>query len=204
MLRLNAPLLALTGAFTGPFAPFQAIHLRPAPAGGVVAMASDCGKVTAFGHDPKGELTAPVSLIAGTDLLAACRGIKGAERELVFDGIDTATVTTYRKTKSEAKTFKLLVSDEPEPPLRQALAACLTTWGAAPCQGDTAGRYATTYLEKAIRAAGSGADSLLLCAFTGGPLRLQLETLDLLVLLMPQTAEPIPPLPAWAVSFAAE
>ena len=44
--------------------------------------------------------------------------------------------------------------------------------------------------------------SLVLSAFDGGPLRLQGEGLELMILVMPQTAEPIPPIPDWVLRFS--
>jgi hypothetical protein len=43
----------------------------------------------------------------------------------------------------------------------------------------------------------------VLSAFDGGPLRIQGEGLEILLLLMPQTAVPIPAVPAWAEAWAA-
>lgn len=201
MLRFNSALLALAGAFTGPFAPFQAIHVTPGPRGGVLVIASDGGKVTAIGYDPHGVADETANLLPSADVLSAAKAIKGAERELLIDD-QRATVTTFRKLKNESKEFLILRSSAPFPPIQQALAACIATWSATPRSSATAGRYSAKYLEKAIKAAGALSDSLVLSAFDGGPLRLQAEALELIVLVMPQTAEPIPPLPDWAVDFA--
>lgn len=201
MLRLNSALFAACGAFTGRFAPFQAIHLEPAGGGGVICVASDGGKVTAIGYDPRGVADETANLLPSGDVLSACRGIKGAERELQVEEL-SARVTTYRKSKNETKEFLILRSQEPYPPIREALAACIATWSATPTLSRSAGRYSTALLEKAVKAAGSLADSLVLSSFDGGPLRLHGESLELMVLVMPQTAEPIPPLPDWAVNFA--
>lgn len=203
MLRFNSSLLAFCAAFKGAFAPFQAIHVTPAAGGGVVVLASDGGKVTAIGYDPDGIADETANLLPSRDLLAACKGIKTAERDISIDDL-RAVVTTFYKIGNETKEFLVLRSQEPYPPIRQALAACFDTWGTAPSHGTTAGRYRISYLEKAIKAAGALADSLVLSAFDGGPLRLQGENLELMVLVMPQGAEPIPPVPDWAVNFARE
>lgn len=203
MLRFNSALLTFCGSFTGRYAPFQAIHVEPGRESGVLVVASDGGKATAIGYDASGEADESANLLPSNDLLAACRGIKTAAREIAIDET-RATVTTYHKASSDRKEFLLLRSAEPFPPIRAALAACLDTWGAAPSVSATAGRYSTHYLEKAIKAAGSLTDALVLSAFDGGPLRLQGDGLELMVLVMPQTAEPIPPVPDWAVKFARE
>ena len=201
MLRFNSALLAIAGGFTGPYAPFQSIHVEPASGGGVIVVASDGGKVTAIGYDPRGVADEHANLLPSADVLAACKGLKGAEREVTIDGL-SATVTTYRKTKSESKELLILRSSEPFPPIQQALAACIATWGTTPTSSATAGRYQSRYLEKALKAASSCGESVVLSAFDGGPLRLHVDGLELMVLVMPQTAEPIPSLPDWAVNFA--
>jgi hypothetical protein len=45
-------------------------------------------------------------------------------------------------------------------------------------------------------------DSLVLSGYQGGPLRLQREDLQMVVLLMPQTALPIPAAPDWLGQYA--
>ena len=39
-------------------------------------------------------------------------------------------------------------------------------------------------------------------AFDGGPMRLQTDRGNVVILVMPQTAEPIPPIPDWLINFA--
>jgi hypothetical protein len=200
MLQFNSALLAIAGSFAGAYAPYQAIHLQP-HMGGVLVVSSDHGKVSAFGFDPAGRGDETIDLIPSKDLLKSCTGIKSAERDVRIEG-DTATVTTYRKTAAnEVKQFHALRSTAPFPPLDRAIAACMDRWGATPETSATAGRYAAPYLEKAIRAAGSLGDSLVLSAFDGGPLRLHSEEIELMILVMPQTAEPIPALPSWIQQF---
>jgi len=203
MLRLNSALVALAGAFTGTYAPFQAIHLQP-HAGGVLVASSDHGRVSALAFDRQGRADESCDLLASSELLRSCSGIKTAERELSLEG-DTLSVTTYRKKAAhEVKTFPLQRASAPFPPLDQAVAACVRHWGAAPTLSRTAGRYDSAYLEKALKAAGHLCDSLVLSSFDGGPLRLQSDTLELVILVMPQTAAPIPPLPDWLERFAAD
>lgn len=201
MLLFNSALLAAVGAFTGAYAPYQAVHIRP-HCGGVLVAASDHGKVTAVGFDRRGAADETVSIIPSADLLKACAGIKTAERSIAIDG-DSALVTTYYKTSSnKGKELPIHRSITPFPDLDSALAACVQRWGATPALSSTAGRYRVTYLERAIKAAGLLADSLVLSAFDGGPLRLQGETIELIILVMPQTAEPIPALPDWIQDFS--
>lgn len=201
MLQFKSSLLAICGSFTGPFAPFHAVHVEPAAQGGVVVIGSDEGKVTAVGFDPRGHADEAANLLPTSDLLAACKGIKGAERDVTIQNTH-AQVTTYHKSKNKTKDFPVLRSQEPYPPIQQALARCLENWGATPDLSRTAGRYSIAYLDRALKAAGHLSDSIVLSAFDGGPMRLQADSLDLLVMVMPQTREPIPPLPEWAITFA--
>lgn len=202
MLQFNSALLAAVGSFTGDYAPYQSVHIRP-HRGGILLAASDHGKVTAVGFDRQGVGDETISIIPSSELLKACAGIKTAERGIVIDG-DRAIVTTYYKTSSnKGKELPVHRSLTPFPAIDQALAACVARWGATPSLSQTAGRYRIAYLERAIKAAGLLADSLVLSAFDGGPLRLQGESIELIILVMPQTAEPIPELPDWIQAFGA-
>lgn len=202
MLQFNSALLAAVGSFTGKYAPYQAVLIRPHN-GGVLLAASDGGKVTALGFDRSGHADAPVTIIPTSELLKACSGIKTAERGVLIDG-DSAIVTTYYKTSSsKGKELPVHHSVTPFPPIDQAIAACIDRWGATPATTSTAGRYNVSYLERAIKNAGLLSDSLVLSAFDGGPLRLQGESIEICILVMPQAAEPIPAIPDWLQVFGA-
>lgn len=201
MLQFNSALLALAGLFVGQYAPYQAIHVRP-HADGVLVASTNQGHVSFLGYDSQGTADERCNLIASDKLLAACTGIKSAERDIVIDG-PSARVTTYRKTAdNEIKEFPILYSSLEFPPLEGAIAACIDRWSATPAISATAGRYAASFLTKALKAAAGCSDSIALSAFDGGPLRIQCQGLDMLILVMPQAAEPVPPLPDWVCSFA--
>jgi hypothetical protein len=203
VLQFNSALLAAVGSFTGKFAPYQAVLIQP-HAGGVLLAASDGGKVTALGFDRRGSGDAPVTIIPSNELLKASAGIKTAERGVVIDG-NSAVVTTYYKTSSaQGKELPIHHSITPFPPIDQAIGACIERWSATPATGCTAGRYKVAYLERAIKNAGLLTDSLVLSAFDGGPLRVQSESIELCVLVMPQAAEPIPAIPDWLQVFGAQ
>jgi hypothetical protein len=196
VLQFNSALLAAVGSFAGPYAPFQAIHIRP-HCGGVLVAASDHGKVTAVGFDRQGHADETVNLIVTQDLLKASAGIKTAERGIQIDG-EKAVVTTYYKSSSnKGKEFTVHRSEQAIPGFDSAIKACLDRWGVTPQLSETAGRYRVDYLERAIKAAGLLAESIVISAFDGGPLRLQGESIELMILVMPQTAVPIPALPDW-------
>jgi hypothetical protein len=195
----SAPLLAIAGEFTGKFAPYQAVQVKPHPKGGVLVSATDQGKVAVVGYDPRGEASGPTCLIASDELIRACRAVKSATRELSIEGM-AATVRSI--TKSTSKSVEMLVqhSSVEFPPLDQAIAQCVARWGQTPKLSETAGRYDSALLERTIKAAGCLASSIVLSAYDGGPLRIQAQGLELLILLMPQTAEPIPPVPEWILA----
>ena len=201
MIQFNSALLALAGLFVGPYAPYQAVHIRP-HADGVLVASTNQGHVSFMGYDRQGTAEESCNIIPGDKLLAACAGIKSAERDIVIDGT-SARVTTYRKTAAnETKEFQVFYSSADFPPLEDAIAACITRWSATPAISATAGRYAAPFLTKAIKAASACSDSIALSAFDGGPLRIQCQGLDMLILIMPQVAEPVPALPDWICSFA--
>lgn len=201
MLQFNSALLAIAGGFVGTYAPYQAIHIAPHN-NGVLVASTDQGRAAFIGYDPRGTADETYDLLPDSKLLTACAGIKSAERDVTIDdGI--ARVTTYRKTAAnEIKEFPALRSSAAFPSLQPVLRACIDRWGKAPALATTAGRYASPLLINAIKSIGGFHDSIVLSAFDGGPLRIQCDGLDMLILIMPQTAEPIPVLPDWICSYA--
>jgi hypothetical protein len=199
MFRLNSALFHLAAQFTGQWAPFQGVTLSPL-SGGVCAVASDRGAATFVGFDPSGHASTAATFLPGKELASACKGIKSAQRELTIDG-DLAAVTTYYKEHSKSQEFPVVACSE-QPCLRQALANMLALWGQTPELSTTAGRYDLKLLTKAVKAITEESDNLVISGYNGGPLRLQSEQLRCVVLLMPQTAEPIPPVPPWLVDYA--
>jgi hypothetical protein len=202
MIVVSASVFSLTAMFRGRFSPYQAIHLAPHVDGGVLAMATNHGHVACIARDPNGQADTTRTLLPSDELLKAAKPIKSAERYLSIDD-STALVTTRYKAASD-KSIELPVTDSnlAFPPLTTILRGCIDHWSAAPETTTTAGRYDTTLLVQALKAAGECCDSLVLAAYDGGPLRLQSETLKLVVLLMPQTAAPIPQVPNWLTRHA--
>lgn len=198
--RINSTLLEIAGAFTGKYTPYQAIHIEPASQGGVYVASTDRGAIACLGYDPGGTASAPADLLPSSELLRACKGIKAAERDIQISG-SSAVVTTYRKSGNQAVEFPIHFASTPFPQLDEVLAACADRWGKTPRVTETAGRYDAALLTRALRALDGCSDSLVLSAFDGGPLRLEAEHLSLLILLMPQTAEPLPATPPWASQF---
>lgn len=198
----EAPLLAIAAEFTGKYAPYQAVQISPHPERGVLVMATDEGKAAVVGYDPRGGADGTTCVIPSGELARACRAVKSARRELTIDGMN-ATVRSITKSTSKAAEFLVQHSSVEFPPLGAVLKKCVDRWGATPVLGATAGRYDSALIERAIKAGGSLASSIVLSAYDGGPMRIQAEGLELLILVMPQTAEPLPKVPDWVESLAA-
>ena len=200
MLQFQSSLLALAADFTGTYAPYQAIRVEPLPGGGLVVASTNKGHIAFVGHDPKGIGDEARTLLPTPDLVRAAKGIKTAERYITIDGA-TAQVTTRRKTTSQTAEFQVADATSAFPPLAAVMSAAVERWSVTPRTTETAGRYDAALLEKTIRAAAGAGVSIVLSAFDGGPLRLQLEDIEAVILLMPQTAEPVPSVPQWLCRY---
>ena len=202
MLNFNSALLASAAEFTGRYAPYQGIEIRPAGEQGVFLTATDQGNVLCLCYDPLGRGDETIVLLPDSDLLKACKGIKTAEREIRIDG-QTALVTTFRKSAAnEAKEFPITRSSVPFPPVAEVMQACVERWGATPAVTATAGRYSSAYIDKAVKVLQVHESSVVMSCFDGGPLRLQGDNGNVLVVVMPQTALPIPAVPEWTELYA--
>lgn len=199
MFRISSVYFNLAASFTGKYTPFQGVTLTP-HAGGVVVSASDRGAALFYGFDPSGLAPEIATFSPGKELAAACNGIKTAQRELTIED-GRATVTTYYKEHSTSKEFQISRLSE-SPPMGPVLQGVIERWGEAPTSSTTAGRYDLKLLHKATRAILEESDCLVLSGYDGGPLRLQSEQLRCVVLLMPQTAVPLPGLPPWLADYA--
>ncbi len=201
MLQLNSALVSIAAEFCGKYSPYQAIEISPAPGGGAYVSSTDGGRVVCIAHDPGGRCDEVTRLLPDSDLLRLCRGIKTAERELKVDG-NNAIVTTFRKTTSEKKEFTVTHSISESPPLAKALQACLDRWSTTPKLSETAGRYEAAYVDKALKGLSQADGSVVMSAFDGGPMRIQTDDGNIIILVMPQTAEPIPTIPDWLSKYA--
>ena len=199
MFRLESSLFHLAARFTGKYVPFQGVTIEPF-AGGVIVVASNRGAATFLAYDPTGRASEAACFLPGKELAAACNGIKSAERELTIEGT-LAKVTTFYKEHSSTKEFTINHCSQ-QAPIREAVAEMLRTWGETPKTSTTAGRYDLAMLTPAVRAIADEADCVVISGYDGGPLRLQSERLGCVVLLMPQTAQPIPPIPPWLGDYA--
>ena len=208
-LTFNSALLAYAASFTGKFGSDQGIEVTPLRAGepesGVTVAAFNRGAIGMIGYDPDGKADSSALVFPDSALVKAANGIKTAGRDVCIEGDDltalSARVTTYYKEHNTFKDFTVRASLE-LPSYRPAIAAALKCWGSTPETSTTAGRYDLSLLLPAIKAMVDDSDSLVLSGYHGGPLRLQREDLQMVVLLMPQTALPIPAAPDWLGQYA--
>lgn len=202
MLTFNSALLASAAEFTGRYAPYQGVELRPAGDKGVFVSATDKGNVAFMAFDPNGIGDETIVVLPDAELTKSCKGLKTAEREIRIDGA-TALVTTFRKsTSNEAKEIPITRSSVEFPPLARIMRQCVERWGMAPAVTASAGRYDNQYIEKAMKALAAYEDSVVMSCFDGGPLRLQGDIGNVTILVMPQTAAPVPQQPAWLSQYA--
>lgn len=201
MLQLNSALVAIASEFTGNYAPYQAIEISPGPKGGVYVASTDRGNIACLAYDPAGTADEEITLLPEPELMKLCRGIKTADRQLQIKG-NNAMVTTFRKSTNERREVIINKSISDFPPLRLALTSCLERWSNTPSVSATAGRYESRYIEKAIKGLSTMSDSVILSAFDGGPLRVQTDKADVVILVMPQVAEKIPSIPEWLSEYA--
>ena len=202
MFRFQAGLLGLASDFTGKFAPWQGVHIQPL-AGGVAVTASVNGSMAVIGYDAGGTTTeGPATFLVSPELAKAANFVKSCEREVTIED-DIATVRNFFKEHTTSAEFPITRSRVSFPSIAGAVSAALRRWGELPAVSSTAGRYDSELLLKAIRAVHDKTDNLVITGYDGGPLRLQGGRMDVVVLLMPQTAEPIPPPPPWLADYAA-
>lgn len=200
MITINTNAFGLTTEFRGSYAPFQSIHLEPHPRGGVLAMATRHGHSACIALDPNGFADEARTILPSDDLLKAARALKAGNRYITLDQA-IATVTTQYSGSRKSTLHHVTDSSKEFPSLRSVIQGCIQRWSTTPESSATAGRYDSELLLHAIKAA-AGSPSLVLTGFDGGPLRLQSESLQAVILVMPQTAEPIPAIPEWLVAYA--
>ncbi len=202
MLQLKAALVSIAAEFTGKYSPFQSIQISPAGIdNGVFVASTDKGNIACLAYDPAGKADESVQIIPSKELVAACKPIKTAERELRITD-NSGLVTTYRKTTSETKELSIQRSQVDFPDLAKAIRDCIHRWTSSPKISETAGRYDQLYLQKAIKGLSAFDSSIVMSAFDGGPLRLETDDNNVIILVMPQEARTIPSLPQWICKYA--
>lgn len=208
--EFNAPLLAIASQFVGKYVPFNAITIEPISGipGVAVTAVMDNGAAAFMGYDPAGRADETLRVIPSSALVKACRGIKTAERVLrIADDPGTSSPTrsgevmTIRKTATQSVEALVSISSHDAPPLRRVIQAVGERWGQVQELSATQGRYDRGLVERGLSAL-ECQESVAMAAWDGGPLRIQSEDGTRVVLVMPQTARELPPVPAWLGSFA--
>ena len=206
-LRLNSALIAIAAEFTGTYTPYQAIQISPGASGGVFVASTDKGNIACLCFDPTGSADESISVIPTPDLVKAARGIKTADRELSIGDIPDnsctvmANVTTMQKSTNKSVEVLVQLSSAEFPPLANVMLGIIDKWGKTPAMSATAGRYDATYLQKAIKCLGGAHTSITFSSLDGGPLRVQSGDQGVVILIMPQSAEPIPSVPDWLSAY---
>jgi hypothetical protein len=208
-LSFESRLFSIAAQFTGTYAPYQGVHITPGPGGaGAIVAATDRGAALFLGFDPDGTVDEPITLLPYDELSRAAKGLKSGPRTL---SIDTETRLAQVITHLKTKAGKVVELPAPAPigapsdfaDLRSTVANFVRFWEKNGSTSDTAGRFDVGLLTKMLDNAEILGDSVILSCLTGGVLRVGIEGTDLFLLLASQTAQPIPPVPAWMASWAA-
>jgi hypothetical protein len=189
--------------------------VEPGPGGaGVLVFASDRGAASFVGYDRRGTYDEPApraKILPERELMAACRGIKTAERRVMING-EHAVISSYGKTTTSQK----------EVPVGYSQLECLCARDAclmiarrrAAGDGPPArllGRFDVALVRSAIKVLEEHGDPVILSIGHGAradgadaPLRIYSESLDAVVVVMPQKkeGEPYPQMPDWIVRVA--
>ena len=201
MLSLNGALVAVAADFVGRYSPYQGIQLRPGPNGdGVYVASTDAGRLAFLAYDHSGKGDEEIILLPTADLIKETRPLKSATRWLEIEG-ETARCSKLTKATTKTSEVPITRSAVAPPDLVGAFRVVAETWGKdIPCVD--CGNFNASYLQKAFRAIESLGSSITLSHLSGGPLRIESTTGCALVMVMPETARPIPELPEYLLKFA--
>ena len=200
-ISCDGALVAVAADFCGRYAPYQGIQLRPNSSGeGVYVASTDAGKLAFLAYDHSGSGDEEVVLIPNADLIKATRPLKSASRWIEIEG-DTARCS--KSTKNTTQTIEIPITRSGVPPadLVGVMKTVAQQWGKdMPCLN--AGNFNAGYLQRAFRAIESLGSSITMSHLDGGPLRIESVEGCSMVMLMPETARPIPGLPEFLHGFA--
>ena len=201
MISLNGALVAVAADFVGKYAPYQGIQIRPNQGGkGVFVAATEGGRMAFLAYDHAGKGDEEVVLLPSADLLKNCRPLKSASRWLE---IECSTARCSKSTKNTTQTVEIPItrSAVPPPDLVGVMRTVAEQWGKdTPCVD--AGNFSAEFLQKAFRAIESLGSSVTLSHLNGGPLRVESTVGTAMVMVMPESARPIPDLPEYLFAYA--
>ena len=200
--QFNGAFLAVAADFVGKYSPYQAIQIRPNPYGdGVFVASTDAGRLAFLAYDASGKATEQLVVLPTPELLKNTRPLKSAQRWIEIDG---PIARCSKLTKATSKTEEVAVSySTVEPPdLVGAMNKVATEWGKDLPHCVNAGNFNANFLSRAFRAIESLGGSITMSHLNGGPLRVESTEHDVIVLVMPETARPIPALPDFLHDFS--
>jgi hypothetical protein len=200
-VSLDGALVYVAAEFCGNFSPYQSVQIKPNPSGnGVFVASTDAGKMAFLAYDHSGKGDEEVILLPTPELLKETRPLKSASRWLE---IESAQARCSKITKTTTKTVEIPItrSAVTPPDLVGVMKTVAVQWG-KDCPCVDAGNFSATYLQKAFRAIESLGSSVVMSHLNGGPLRVESLESQAMVMIMPQTAQPIPELPDFLYAFA--
>lgn len=198
-ISLNGALVAVAADFTGKYSPYQSIQIRPNPRGGVFVASTDAGRIAFLGFDPSGKGDEQVVLLPTADLIKQTRPLKSATRWLELEG-NVARCTKLMKTTSATEEVPITRSTTEPADLIGAMKAVAERWG-KDCPVVNAGNFNANFLLRAFKAIEQLGGSITMSHLDGGPLRVESTTGNAIVLVMPEMARDVPPLPDYLHHF---
>jgi hypothetical protein len=200
-VSLNGALVHVAADFCGNYSPYQGIQIRPNPSGsGVFVASTDAGRLAFLAYDHAGKGDEEIVLLPTADLLKETRPLKSASRWLEIEG-SSARCSKLTKTTTKTTEIPITRSAVTPPDLVGVMKTVAEQWG-KDCPCVDAGNFNAGFLQKAFRAIESLGSSVTLSHLNGGPLRIESTVGTALVMLMPETARPIPELPDYLLQFA--
>lgn len=199
-ISLNGALIAVAADFCGRYSPYQGVQIRPNPSGGVFVAATDAGRIAFLGFDPAGKGDEEVVLLPTAELIKNTRPLKSAARWIEIEG-NTARCSKILKTTSQVTEIPITRSQSPPADLVGAMKAVSETWGKDVAVVN-AGNFNANFLLRAFKAIEQLGGSITMSHLAGGPLRVESTEGGAIVLVMPESARKVPPLPHYLEAFA--
>ena len=201
-ISLNGALIAVAADFVGKYAPYQAIQIRPNPHGdGVFVASTDAGRLAFLAFDNSGSGDEQINLLPTADLIKNTRPLKSATRWIEIEG---STARCSKLTKATQKTEEIQITRSTIEPadLVGAMKTVAHQWGSDTPNCTNAGNFNPGFLTRAFKAIEALGGSITMSHLNGGPLRIESTDSDVIVLVMPEMARPVPALPHYLKAFA--
>lgn len=201
-ISLNGALIAVAADFVGKYSPYQAIQIRPNPNGdGVFVASTDAGRLAFLAFDNSGTGDEQINILPTPDLIKNTRPLKSANRWIEIEG---STARCSKLTKATTKTEEISITRSTIEPadLVGAMKTVAHQWGKDVPNCTNAGNFNPGFLTRAFKAIEALGGSITMSHLNGGPLRVESTDSDVIVLVMPEMARPVPALPHYLKAFA--